>query len=55
MGRGSTGSTTEVGAGELIAQRYRLVDRLGSGGVGEVVAVFDEASEKSLALKRLLP
>jgi len=55
MGRGSTGSTADVVSGELIAQRYRLIDRLGSGGVGEVLAVFDEATQKSLALKRLLP
>jgi serine/threonine protein kinase len=55
MSRGSTGSTAQVVSGELIAQRYRTIDRLGKGGVGEVLAVFDEATQKSLALKRLLP
>ncbi|HET8931929.1 MAG TPA: AAA family ATPase [Polyangiales bacterium] len=54
MVRRSPGSTAEISAGEVIAQRYRVIDRLGSGGVGEVLAVFDETTMKPRALKRLL-
>jgi hypothetical protein len=52
--RGTRASTSETLAGELIAQRYRVTGLLGSGGVGEVAAVFDEVEHKPRALKRLL-
>lgn len=52
--RGARGSRADAIAGELVAQRYRVTGLLGSGGVGEVAAVFDEVEQKSIALKRLL-
>jgi hypothetical protein len=39
----------------LIDDRYRIEKTLGRGGMGEVLAVVEEATGKRLALKRLLP
>jgi len=37
-----------------IADRYRVIDRLGRGGIAEVYRVVDEATDKHVALKILL-
>ena len=41
--------------GESIANRYRLLDKLGAGALGEVWAARDENTERELAIKLLRP
>lgn len=41
--------------GVLIAGRYRLVDRVGAGGMGSVWEAWDELLQRRVAIKQLLP
>jgi tetratricopeptide (TPR) repeat protein len=43
------------GERERVAGRYELIERLAQGGMGEVFAVRELATSRTLALKRLLP
>src|SRR5260370_19659271 len=43
----------ETGNRPLIARRYRIQDRLGKGGMGEVWSALDLLTKKKLALKQL--
>src|SRR5260370_13084157 len=43
----------ETGNRPLIARRYRIQDRLGKGGMGEVWSALDLLTNKKLALKQL--
>src|SRR5437867_1367375 len=45
--------TPDVHPGELIANRYKVVDRLGAGGMGAVFRCYDPHLEREVALKFL--
>src|SRR5262245_143852 len=40
--------------GEVIAERFEIEQRVGSGGMGEVYRAIDRASEEAVAVKLLL-
>ena len=41
--------------GQLLADRYRLVERIALGGMGEVWRAHDETLDREVAVKMLLP
>ncbi|MFC1706395.1 SUMF1/EgtB/PvdO family nonheme iron enzyme [Planctomycetota bacterium] len=54
----SASSGTEVGAfapGTVLADRYEIRGRLGTGGMGAVYRVYDQVQEREIALKVMLP
>ena len=42
-------------AGQLVASRYRVGDRIGEGGMGVVYRAFDEQLRRTIAIKVLPP
>src|SRR5262247_674347 len=43
----------DLGAPPPVSDRYRLGQRLGRGGMGEIVAAYDEQIGREVAIKRL--
>ncbi len=50
----SAGEASSDGIGRRIAGRYRVEKTLGRGGMGVVYQVFDESTQRTLALKQVL-
>src|SRR5690349_16417546 len=44
-----------LGAGMRLGDRYRLENRLGAGGMGEVWRALDESLNRVVAIKTMLP
>src|SRR3954452_13871468 len=47
------GRTTQIRAGVVIAERYRVIDRLGHGGMATVFLAEDLVLSRQVAVKRL--
>ena len=47
------GTTSEIRAGVVIAGRYRIIDRLGHGGMATVFLAEDLVLSRQVAVKRL--
>ncbi|MEH6374972.1 serine/threonine-protein kinase [Streptomyces sp. KLMMK] len=47
----ATGSVPEPGAGRRVGNRYRLISRLGHGGMGTVWKAHDEVVDREVAVK----
>ena len=41
----------EVKAGQIIGGRFRIVERIGAGGMGVVFRAFDEQQQRAVAIK----
>ncbi|HEY5962132.1 MAG TPA: serine/threonine-protein kinase [Polyangiaceae bacterium] len=48
-------SIRRVKTGELVSRKYRLIERLAEGGMGEVWSVRNERTNRDFAIKFLLP
>jgi serine/threonine protein kinase len=53
MASEKTGNLRAPGGGRLLAQRYRLVERIDEGGAGEVWRARDEKLDRDVAIKLL--
>jgi eukaryotic-like serine/threonine-protein kinase len=45
--------SSEIDAGEVVAGRYRIVDRIGTGGMAVVLLAVDTVLDREVAIKRL--
>src|SRR5262245_14632572 len=51
----AAGAQTQFRAGDLVGGRYRVVDYLATGGMGEVYEATDETLRERVALKTIRP
>jgi serine/threonine protein kinase len=54
-GSGVSADDHRFAPGEKVANRYRIVDMIGAGAIGEVYEAYDEALAEPIALKTLKP
>ena len=52
---GRSATQGQLGIGEVLAGRYEVRGRIGSGGMGEVYRAFDRTRREEVALKVMLP
>ena len=48
-------SLPDLSTGSILADRYKIIEEIGSGGMGKVYKVFDKEVKEKIALKLIMP